>query len=398
MLCALHPSQIHSPQPLRLTLHDSAGSDAATPWPTEGSSPTHALSLVNPPTVGVSRAFTLPAGHRQEMHITTDDATDMRVVINNQPVAEGGHGVIYAAADAVTGAPLVLKHLKSRDMEVALAEALQEANVAQDLDSPVAAVAVVRHDDGIGILAPAKPSSMYESLKHTRSLPWNLQRALALNGLWHLLHAVSTVHQGGYVHGDIKTDNIFFDEQKVWVLGDYGQAIPESDIEERCRMRGTMAFWAPEIFSGGSFSQASDIWNVGLVYLEMLGGSPLITTDSLADGATLGSRWEHFVNHEQDDLENSPWMQENPSFADVYNRLSRHERRLICNLLGSTPDARHDADTLLGMLECWPYALTAHRTAVSKAVFKKINPFAQRHAEKMRQVLSPDELARFDAA
>ena len=86
-------------------------------------------------------------------------------------------------------------------------------------------------------------------------------------------------HAAGVVHGDIKSDNVLVETDRLGVdhakLVDYGLArlVDEGPGQDE-GVCGTPEFMAPEVASGDAASPASDLYAVGAVLYEMLTGQP----------------------------------------------------------------------------------------------------------------------------
>ena len=88
---------------------------------------------------------------------------------------------------------------------------------------------------------------------------------------------LSAMHAGGYLHLDIKTDNIAIDGQGDLRLVDFGftRAVnPETrDVSE---FLGTLEYMAPEaVFLHGSTAQ-SEMWSLGVTIIALLSGTLLM--------------------------------------------------------------------------------------------------------------------------
>ena len=121
-----------------------------------------------------------------------------------------------------------------RPLEVRQAELSGEAKCCTDLavaDHSVALVPheVVRLDVTADMLSQTSKSETVAALLMPRYLesvargPSCSAQVVAREGR-RMIDALRFMHQQGYVHMDVKGDNVFFDGNGVWFLGDFGSA------------------------------------------------------------------------------------------------------------------------------------------------------------------------------
>lgn len=91
--------------------------------------------------------------------------------------------------------------------------------------------------------------------------------------LCQLLEALECLHSRGVAHRDIKPDNIYIDEDRNLVLGDFGTC-RRLDYPPRpfTPQMGTLWYRPPEVLIGGAWDLKSDIWSAGCVAAEMITG------------------------------------------------------------------------------------------------------------------------------
>ena len=77
------------------------------------------------------------------------------------------------------------------------------------------------------------------------------------------MHAI---HQKGYIHRDIKPQNILVKDNKVLKITDFGFAKPVG-IEKAYTFCGTDDFMAPEILEETGHNYKVDIWALGIFIL-----------------------------------------------------------------------------------------------------------------------------------
>ncbi len=84
-----------------------------------------------------------------------------------------------------------------------------------------------------------------------------------------LVSVLGYLHRHGYVHLDVKPDNVVVQEGRA-ILIDLGLATRPGPI---ARGLGTDGYAAPEQEAGGTVSPASDVWGLGATLVECVTGS-----------------------------------------------------------------------------------------------------------------------------
>ncbi|CAD8069289.1 unnamed protein product [Paramecium primaurelia] len=90
-----------------------------------------------------------------------------------------------------------------------------------------------------------------------------------------LLSAIEYMHRNGICHRDLKPNNILCVEK----FGD----LKDREKIEMWTYTGTVAFSAPEIFSGEGYNQMVDMWSAGCILYSMLSGQLPFLSDYLND-------------------------------------------------------------------------------------------------------------------
>nr|GLL39036.1 mitogen-activated protein kinase kinase kinase NPK1-like isoform X1 [Ipomoea trifida] len=98
-----------------------------------------------------------------------------------------------------------------------------------------------------------------------------------------LLRGLRFIHETGYVHCDVKLENILLGEDGRIRIADFGLAKRCGEGESfGWDLRGTPMYMSPEMVAGGEQGPAADIWALGCAVAEMVTGAPAWNCSNLA--------------------------------------------------------------------------------------------------------------------
>jgi len=203
----------------------------------------------------------------------------------------GGMGQVYAAEDTVLKRHVAIKRMapQLQFAEIDRSRFLKEAQRASALNHPnIAAVYdVVQHQGEILLVLEYVEGNMLRTrLWEPISLEQFYEIALqCADGL-------GAAHDQHIVHGDIKPENIMltpagrikildFGVAKRFSIAGAGEAT-QSLASVAGISGGTPAYMAPEVLLQKPYDGRADLFSLGLVFYEMLGGKQPFLTDSLA--------------------------------------------------------------------------------------------------------------------
>ncbi|KAK1363809.1 putative serine/threonine-protein kinase Rad53 [Heracleum sosnowskyi] len=92
-----------------------------------------------------------------------------------------------------------------------------------------------------------------------------------------ILKGLCYIHKKGYVHCDIKHQNVLLVEaggNYVAKIADLGLAKRAGNARPKCDLRGTIMYMSPEMVTSGEQESAADVWALGCLVLEMITATP----------------------------------------------------------------------------------------------------------------------------
>ena len=219
-----------------------------------------------------------------------DDLTSSFPIINNRyqifsTIATGGMAVIYNAQDLILERKVALKILKkelSRDQsfqnkfrsEAKASASLIHPNIITTFDFGFDGdrlYIVMEFIDGADLKAIIQQE---KNLSFSQKLDYLLQASSGLG----------FAHQSGFVHCDVKPQNMLVSKAGVLKITDFGiaRALATISGEEKYDVVwGSPYYFSPEQASGKPPSPATDVYSLGVIAYELLTGQlPFVAEDS----------------------------------------------------------------------------------------------------------------------
>lgn len=270
-------------------------------------------------------------------------------------MGEGAASIIYVVQDPKTHQVWALKHVEKHDQKDTrfLDQAVLEHEVARKFDHPgmrrsekvIKRHKMLRLTDVFVVMEFADGISMEKD-------PPRYNIELAVDLFHQVALALAHMHEKGYVHADMKPNNIIVCDTRIAKVIDLGQSCPIGTVKPR--IQGTPDYIAPEQVHRRPITPKTDVYNLGATIYWVMTGETIPTALS-RDPDALVSRVEDKLLKKA-----KPAMQVNPKIPQKLNDLIMH---CIEAEEDKRPASMHDvADRLAFMLG----ALRTQRTMVEQ--------------------------------
>lgn len=188
-------------------------------------------------------------------------------------VGEGGMSTVYLAIQLSVGREVALKVLSPelRSDPNFAKRFYREANIVGRLSHPniISIYDVGKHGNHYYMAMDYLPGESCNELIRKQKI--SVPRALAI--LRDITCAIDYSHDKGYLHCDIKPDNILFRTNGSAVLTDFGIARELHENNASGTLTGTAHYMSPEQAQGLRLDKTSDIYSLGILLFEMLTGT-----------------------------------------------------------------------------------------------------------------------------
>jgi serine/threonine-protein kinase len=190
-------------------------------------------------------------------------------------IASGGMGEVFRAHDAVLAREVAIKILhRSLAGDPAFVDRFRrEARAAAGLAHPNI-VAVYDWGAVDGIYYMVMEYVRGPSVRHLLNERGRLEPAQAIEVLRQALLALGHAHHEGFVHRDMKPENLLMTRDGAVKVADFGLARAYADgrVTQAGAVTGTVQYLAPEQIRGEPADPRSDLYSLGIVAYELLTG------------------------------------------------------------------------------------------------------------------------------
>ena len=209
-------------------------------------------------------------------------------------LGEGAYGVVCSALHTPSGQKVAIKKVVPFEHTMTCLRTLRELKLLRHF----------QHENIISILDVPKPVSYHgfnEVYLVQELMPTDLHEVIRSQDLsdahcqyfmYQLLRGVKAMHSAGVLHRDLKPANLLVNDQCDLKICDFGLARADVNREDQHSFMteyvATRWYRAPEVMvTFKEYTRAIDMWSVGCILAEMLGGRVLLPGKDYHDQLTL---------------------------------------------------------------------------------------------------------------
>mmetsp|Transcript_26036 Transcript_26036/g.65701 ORF Transcript_26036/g.65701 Transcript_26036/m.65701 type:complete len:735 (-) Transcript_26036:68-2272(-) len=206
--------------------------------------------------------------------------------IEKDKIGEGSYGRVCRCSNKSTGAPRAVKMLRKVSKLSEVAKFRREIILLRMLDHPHVAKLFEHFEDSsymFMVMQLCAGGELFDRMMETGHFTEG-QTAIIMQ---QIIRAVFYLHSQSVAHRDLKMENIMLMsegaiEQNTVKLIDFGSARTFEEGEFMSTKVGTPYFVAPQVLAG-RYTEACDIWTIGVVMYCLLCGYPPFFGDSDAE-------------------------------------------------------------------------------------------------------------------
>lgn len=243
-----------------------------------------------------------------------------------EKIGSGGMSSVYKAQDLALGRLVAIKilHEGLTGDPAFLDRFRREAHAAASLSHPNV---VTVHDVGQDgnryyiVMELVQGDDLKSIIRKKAPLPLGIALDLAIQ----ICRGVGYAHRCGFVHCDVKPQNVLVTGEQRAMVADFGIArvISEATMSRSDIAWGTPHYFSPEQAAGEKATPASDVYAIGVILFEMLTGRLPFVADSPTALALKHIR------------------EEAPSVTDLNPEVPIQVAKIIGKVLSKEPSARY---------------------------------------------------------
>jgi len=192
------------------------------------------------------------------------DYDELEFTVN---IGFGSSGKVFVGL--YKGIQVAIKVLTSQ-FNTDVEEFKKEIEIMKDLDSPytVKLYGATTHPSLCMVMEYCANGSLYSLLKKNQSLTWDRLLSYSQD----MARGMVFLHNAQIVHRDLKSLNLLVTQEFNIKVADFGLSrhVKPSNMDTFKKLCGTFAYCAPEVFNGGTCTDKSDVFSMGIVIWEFL--------------------------------------------------------------------------------------------------------------------------------
>src|SRR5687768_8583611 len=200
-------------------------------------------------------------------------------------LGEGAKSTIYRVSDPATGRQLALKHVKRIDAkdlrfveqiqnEYDISKQFTHPNLRRSFELKIVKTMLVKISEAYLVM------ELFEGKTLDVRPPTNLMDAVET--FIQTCSGLKALHQMGFVHADLKPNNILRSDLGTVKLIDFGQSCKVGTVKER--IQGTPDYIAPEQVARRPITEQTDVFNLGATIYWTLTGRTIPTLYTVSKG------------------------------------------------------------------------------------------------------------------
>ncbi|MEO5952520.1 MAG: protein kinase, partial [Chloroflexia bacterium] len=203
-----------------------------------------------------------------------------------EKVGEGGAAEVFRARDQRLDRIVAIKILRRQFLhdQSSRARFINEARAAAGLAHPNIVDVYDFGEGPDGSMFIAMQFVEGQDLKEILQRRGRMTAAETVSIVTQVCAALQAAHARGFIHRDVKPQNILVDRKGHARLSDFGivKALSGPELTQTGMTFGTAAYLSPEQATGEPIGPPSDVYALGCVMYEMLSGTPPFTGDNPA--------------------------------------------------------------------------------------------------------------------
>lgn len=189
-------------------------------------------------------------------------------------IGEGSFGECFLCCDKRTGLHVVIKEISMEDMQdTEVRNTERESAILLTMDHPniVRGIESFKEDGFLYIaMTYCEHGELTSLIKRHHKSQMHFEESQVLRWIAQLASALWYIHSKGLIHRDLKSQNIFLDQDLNVHIGDFGIARTINPGSMASTFIGSPLYMSPELIQGTSYNSQSDMWSLGCMIFEIL--------------------------------------------------------------------------------------------------------------------------------